>query len=994
MRESGASFSAGVESLTPTSLFLVTQEALGYRERVYLDLLGVRGFAEVVSVSQSPPGFGLMLEPNPEVQSAIQAELERAAQPGTNVHADWIAYWHSLAPDQQAAYWAQLDDAQRLELSTALSASSRPAPAFADPAASDLAAWWSQAPFDHRLAWFAQLSAEQQAGWWAQLPPSEQAQLATYLGPPDAGGLAPAWPLPTPEQQAWWASLPPDHQAGWWMQLTQEQRASWWPLLTPEQQAWWWNQMPPELQAWWQANVISAPSSLPTASPQPMASPQPTASPQSTAAPQPQRAPDSNRPARVEDESEGLIDGDIPPGVFPVIVEGEVDLDGDLEALAACLWVLAGRPLITKGSASGVVLIRHGDAACSFDPTVPLPGGLVALEPRDEEAVRQLARSVAKALDAAIAPRGRPRPVNKAPAPQPPQPEAPRADATTRAPAPEPDEAEPAASEVPELVGDSVRFRSRAQLRVQFRANLKQSALVVKSAPIAQGTAKTLELQVPGTSERVVLYATAAFAGPGTVGFVLSDFDKKKAAIEALMSGSPLPAAPPPAPAQSSAELAAIRAGAPEVPTEWSGPYVGATPARDLMDFTSKAPETIAGCKKSYVAILDLILRSPTTRAVVRFKLDKEKSLFVTIADSRIHHARWEPMIEEDTLGRRLMRDKKISNTTLRDALARSAQTKQPLGSTLVSMGKLTKATLHATIREQIFDRVSSVIDSSGMLEIRPYSEPESSGGIAVSYPGPALVAGLLRELIRRVLAPDLEALLTPYNDRELIVVASRLDPNLLIPKKEMRFYERAQAGGLRLGDAPVATATTPSDTHRAVLLGLSLGILELGGRRTETAGRDKNVEVIKDYRLRLSQAEAGSPFEALGLHWSASEASIEAAFSSLTNEIKATERSALGDAKQLASRYLQVVTKAHESIASKALRREVRDRSVGKAERRTAADHLVNQAEMMLIRGSTKEARVALETAEELASTQKAVFLLDRIRKGLAGAEAKIEED
>lgn len=671
---------------------------------------------------------------------------------------------------------------------------------------------------------------------------------------------------------------------------------------------------------------------------------------------------------------------EITAGVVLQIVDGEVELGSELEALAACLWVLAGRPLVVSGHVepSRIVDVIYGETRIAFDPTVPMPEGLVAIEPRDEEPLKELARSIARVIDDVLAlPRVQDAPIVITPPPM-------------ASPVPE-DEPEPPPSDVPELDGAVVRFRSLAQLRVQFRVNLKQSALVVKSPPIAPGTAKTLELEIPG-ADPVTLYCTAAFQGAGTVGFVVGDLDKKRGALEDIMAG----VAPKKSATTSSPARPAVRQSVPPAPKtpgveSWKGPFNGMGDNKALFEFTTRAAQSLDEAKKSYVAQLDYLLRATETRVIARFKL-KDRTLAVWVADGRVHQAKWEPTQEDDSLGRRLMRDKKISNTTLRDALTRASQTKQPLGTALVSMGKITKATLHATIREQMFDRLNSLFDETGTLEVSPYVEPDTANGIPISYPAPPLIANLIRERVRRITGPELEALLTPNNERELAVVADRLDPNLALPKKEMRFFERAQSQPMRLMDAATITATAPTDTHRAALVGLALGILEIRGKLNVVA-KDRSKEVLKDYSLRYEQAKKGTPFEVLGLHWSASEASVESAYLGLVEEIRTSEKNVNGEAKALAGKYLEVVNRAHAALANKSARREVRDKVVPRSERKAAADHLVNQAEMLLIRGASKEARVALETAEELASTPKALFLLDRIRKGGAAEQSTVEE-
>jgi hypothetical protein len=597
---------------------------------------------------------------------------------------------------------------------------------------------------------------------------------------------------------------------------------------------------------------------------------------------------------------------------------GVLEAADDLEMLGYAIALLGGRALVVRAERLPVrARLRRGDLTIVLDVS-KMGEGLAALTTDDRAALERAIGSRKGALGR-FGDRAAPSPVRPPPA------------STTP----------PPLGDVPVLGNDgkTVLFTSKPQYENQFRINIEKGALVVKMDPLPPGTKRDLQLMIPG-APMIAFTAQSVFQGPGSVGFSIDLTDSLKAQLKAALDGSTVPAI------LYEAELAP--------PID-----VG-----DLLSLSSKRPTDFPGAKRSYLRILDFLLASERE---VRLRVTGEEEIVLWIYRGRVVFSQRKPEKEDDTIGRRLVASKVLSRSLVDGALA-SGGPGRTLGSILMEQGKLTQEDLVRELRQQILDRAAVPCRFvQGKLQVLPWSDPALKTKLL-----PVSGRHLLFELAKREVARwTLEEVCMGRTDLEVRIDLEKIDPSLRLGQKEERFYQR-------LAQAPAPFATAGFDLASVAC---ALGFATLQPMTVRPRTSDLQRQSTDDILLeQLDRIEKGSPFDVLGIHWSATLREIRNAYEAERKKIVMRKRQEVS--KDLVAKVEKKLEEAMRTLGTLSERKPLRERSADAMERQHAAEHLVQQAELALFREDFETATDLLDTADELSAVRRAKQLRAQLKR------------
>lgn len=639
-------------------------------------------------------------------------------------------------------------------------------------------------------------------------------------------------------------------------------------------------------------------------------------------------------------------------GLRELDAEGSLTPSDALDAFAVCASMLAGRPVVLHGQPSSPeakLVLGDLELALTVQPFGP---GLVQVMAAQLNALRRAATALFAQVDAA----------------------------SFEPPPPEPD-----ASEVPELDGESVvRFQSFMHFVVQHRINLTKGAMVVKADNIPPGTQRSLRLSIPGISDEVTVSGSVAFQGAGTIGFMIDNPDSvatKLADIAALN----------PAKVQKTAaqvkKTVAPKSGTRSIPAargvSWSGRTQLGQTVSDVFEFDTTQTRTLDDCNGWLVSVLQHLFKT-NVHGVVTFEKDG-KRIKVWSHNGSLVFSQVEPEVEDDQLGRVLVLQKKISRASLSHGLERAKESKQPLGRTLVGMGEIEPGALNAALRQQILDRVFKVREWDGAtISVGPWVDPEVRTGLVMTS-GKAIVTNLLREAVRRATAEELEEFCEPYFERTLKVQLEKIDPSFGLRRKERKFYEKSAMSNVALRDIPKVTAVSPVEAQRMIVLGRGLGLVDSGDAAAERTQEEIDGEVIAGLDETLTEMREGDHFDVLGVHWTSTDRAIPTAYKKRIAKFEKLLGNANAKIRNRAEQALDLVEVAYEALATADKRTEYRNEIVPDYERKQSADHMIDQAELLILKDDIKGAEQILRTAQEIFMTPRIDTLFNSLRGGRA---------
>lgn len=633
-------------------------------------------------------------------------------------------------------------------------------------------------------------------------------------------------------------------------------------------------------------------------------------------------------------------------------IYAEVDAGGEvlpkdaLDALAHLLTLLSDRPILARAAGPvKVAQLTFQNMSLELDAAA-LGGGVLALRARDLEEVEAMVSQLKRALDHFETRDLRP------------------------ATASESDhESDPDPADVPDLGADgrTVLFRTLGQYKVQHRVNLKNGAIVLKSDPLPAGTRRELLLVIPGARGPLHLSAQVMFQGPGTIGMSVSLNDVLKAKLEAM-----------------TVNPAAVELDAPAAPTKPAAPAVeldarlaGRPSLEELLNFTSQRPRRVADANGSYLRILEFLL-SIRTNAVLRVSAEEEVTLWVY--SGRVVFATRKPEKQDDLLGRRLVTSRAVPRTALGPVLE-EVSSDRPLGALLVDRGKLTQEALNKELRAQIVDRVMLPRTfTEGRIEVRPWRDPPVRTKL-LPVSGAYLIAELLHQELKTWTQQELTKGLMKHLERTLEIDLEKVDSAYRLQKKEHRFYQRAAQSPAALSMIGTTGGAGQSEGLRLSVLACALGFGKLGEiakKREIEEARIATQDLLKE---QLEQVKEATPFEVLGIHWSATQSEIKGAYEAERKKVMMRKSQTSADeSRDLVQALMRRLDEARYVLTDAKKRKAERDRAADAMERQHASEHLVQQAEIAIFREEYEEAKDLLDTADELHPSRRGKQMRKRL--------------
>jgi hypothetical protein len=638
----------------------------------------------------------------------------------------------------------------------------------------------------------------------------------------------------------------------------------------------------------------------------------------------------------------------------------------DVEMLSPLLALASGRSLVVRAEVipSDAWLVREEELAIPLD-VAPLADGLLALSTTDRSAVETAISTLTHALDRFVAP-----PSSSSPALEP---DVSISNApVVAAPAPPP----PSPEDVPPLGSDgrTVSFSSRAQYEVQHRVNLEKGALVVKADPLPPGTKRDLQLTIPG-SPPISVSAQVMFQGAGVLGFSISLNDAVKAQLRSVLEDSTPAPAPLPRPPSNSARMSPALGYEAEL-----APPV--TP-EELLTLASDRPAEIAGAKRSYLRVLDFLLASEHD---VRLRVTGDEEIVLWIYRGRVVFSQRKPEKPDDLLGRRLVASR-VATRAVVDAAVAEVGPGRPLGTLLVDKGKISQEQLTKELRAQIVDRASAPCGfSQGSLQVLPWTDPPVKAKL-LPVAGKYLIAELAKNELKRWSQDELVKGLAGMLERELRVELEAIDPVLRLGQKEQRFYQRAAQSPAALADIGVAGGAGQNEGLRLAVVACAAGFARLQAvarsapRRGDEARQNPSTEDI--LLEQLERSEKSSPFDVLGLPWTATLREIRRAYDAERKQLMMRKR-ADGSTRDLVAKMEKKLDEALRTLTSIAERKSLRESAAEARERQHAAEHLVQQAELAIFREDFEAAADLLDTADELFAVRRSKQLRAQLQRAV----------
>lgn len=552
--------------------------------------------------------------------------------------------------------------------------------------------------------------------------------------------------------------------------------------------------------------------------------------------------------------------------------------------------------------------------------------------------------------------------------------------------------------ETPKLTGDVVHFRRKKDLRHELDVNLKNGGLFVEAAPLPIRSKRRLKVALGGAVTTVTLEADVVFADAGRVGFSIGGLADALHRLEELLLVDPHKSDELNAPLDQ--DEAQIRtpstAGGAAIFAPFAGTLIDPPGPAEFLDFPSRRIEHASGLSQaSAFAVFEYLVRQGG-RAVLHLTSGGNKRS-VWLHEGSVAFVQAAPYEEASGLGRILVSQKRIHESQLRDALEKSKLTGKSLGRVLVLLGLVKKTDLSAAIREQSRLRVQGAFDwKRGNFEAAEWTEPPGDADLVLTK-GLTVLGRYLRDRFEALGIPELEALFAKNLSRSVqpTITLESASTSLALQPKEMRFLELQLDGTKSIHDACLGSPVGKLASLRLVGVCMALGLVRFtdGNARMvrnastrTTADNAANARLRKELQDRLRLVTGVNHFEVLGVHWSAHHRNYRTAYEKLRGEFTAKSgpyRDLPEELAKIVRAIIDAIDTAYGVLSDPAKRGAYRKQLFDQTERQYAADMLVKQGEVALMRGDRVGAIEMLETAVELDPSQRNRGLLTTAREG-----------
>ena len=555
------------------------------------------------------------------------------------------------------------------------------------------------------------------------------------------------------------------------------------------------------------------------------------------------------------------------------------------------------------------------------------------------------------------------------------------------APPPEEDDGPP---ELPRLAGDRVVFRRNKDLAHEIEANLKNGGLFVDSGPLPIRTKRLLTVQVGAQSWEVGLQADVVFASGGRVGFSVVNAAEAVRQLEERLAGGGAASLDE----DDEPDFDVSAAGA----TSDMSAYIGTIqrPLNDaqVLGLDERRIDDFGAVERT--TVLQLLEHVVGERWKGVLKLESGANHVVAwLHEGSVAFVSARPYDEASSVGRILVNQKKLSEAGLREALEKSKAGKKSLGRALVALGHVKKSDLSAALREQMRMKLEEALGfDHGQYEWTPWRAPPGDADLVLTR-GVGSIAHHIRSRFEALHLADIEALFAKNlgrpvgHDGDL----DQATQGMHLQPRELRFLELQLDGRRSLEDAVRGSPVGRLASLRLVAMGLALGFVRFtdGTSAPREATRfgmaPSHFESVKrDLKEALHRFRGMNHFDVLGVHWSAHHRSFKQAFDQVKRQYDAAGpglKDAPVEVKALVREVNQVIDAAFGTLQDARRRIDYRKQLFDATERQYAADMLVKQGEVALMRGDRVGAIEALETAVELDPSQRNRQLLSTAREG-----------
>jgi hypothetical protein len=542
--------------------------------------------------------------------------------------------------------------------------------------------------------------------------------------------------------------------------------------------------------------------------------------------------------------------------------------------------------------------------------------------------------------------------------------------------------------ELPTLQRDRVRFSTRRDLRHELEQNVKNGGLFVQSSPLDLRTRKHLEVEVEGRVIGQGLAADVVFADGGRVGFSFVD---PEGAYRSLSEGVARLDSGDLASSGGRGATVDLRGQGTAVPPE-GRLHAPLSDGRllDLVQHRVDDPSQLA--ETSLLQLFDHLVRHRCSGVLELQHEDGFRRLYMHEGDVAFIEAR--PFDEQTSLGRILVSQRRLSEASLRDALARSKGSSRLLGRMLVLLGIIKRGDLVAALREQTRRKMDAPFGwKSGRYRWSGWVEPPGDSDLVVTK-GASVLARHIRSRFEALSQPQMEELFGRSGAR--VVEHFDLDAqasDLQLQPRELRFLELSVDGQRTLHDAVMGSPIGKLASLRVLALCLAMGAvrprsgsrLKSADSRADKAARDELRDELEEV-LQMMQGQ--NHFEVLGVHWSSHHRFYREAWDKARNRYdpkRPPQSRGSRAAKETAAQIIRRLDEAYEVLKEPSKRSSYRKELFDPTERQYAAEMLIKQGQVAQMQGRRVEALEALETAVELDPSQRNRSLLASAREGKA---------
>ena len=537
--------------------------------------------------------------------------------------------------------------------------------------------------------------------------------------------------------------------------------------------------------------------------------------------------------------------------------------------------------------------------------------------------------------------------------------------------------------EAPRLEGHRVVFRHAADLRRELEVDIQNGGLFVVAPALPIRTRKRLELVVGNVTLPFAVDADVVYADGNRVGFSLSESGALCSALRALLEGNrehgfdPGPTEPqgPPEAHPASGELA--------------GP-----PSTDaLLGFSARRTGDLEALQvPSVLSLFDELVASRFRGVLRLWSSQGQRTVF--FHDGNVAFLEANPFDEPTSLGRILAHHRRLSESGLRRGLHKARQSHKPLGRSLIGLGLAKSSDILSALREQTRARLERAFGwSEGHYELSDWRDPPGRGDLVVTR-GLGILAHHMRHRFEPLGPAQLEALLKPiwHAKAQSASVLEETSHALGLPPKEVRFLQ-VSLDGRSLAEAVRVSPLPRLASLRLAATALALGLIRVEGSRFPTARpaprRDSSEQAARmrrDLQAKIDALGRQNYFDVLGVHWSAHPKTFADAYERVLAEystVKGPYRSSTADVQSLARKCSQRVKEAFDILSDSNQRQAYRHQLFDATDLEYAAQMLVEKGEVALMRGDRPEAIEHLETAVELAPSDRNRALLRAAREG-----------